>query len=468
MAKDFYNLGEDDQEVRQPSRKEEFRSEEEDDKERERQERLAELAKLEPISFDELNAVFHKWMLIPDPGIIKFICAFYCANKLARKAVWAIIVAPSGGGKTEFLNALHDLEDIYEISLLTPNTFLSGMPGPKDASLLPKLTGKIMVFKDWTSVLSMQRDAKAEIMSQFREIWDGTMRKIFGTGKVRTWTGKVSLLAASTQAVDMSQQQFTHLGERFINYRLIMPDRKEVARRSIENDSSQELMTKELRNAMYAFFKGMDLTKITDLPELDDDVITELVNLSNFCSMARSGVIRDWGMKKEVIFVPAAEMPTRIIQQLNAVASGLAMINNGKLMEEDMDILYKLALDSIPITNKMVMMEMAKADGQTTAEIATALDYPTETIRIYLENLTMLKICRRQKDSGKADRWTMNEEFSEMLRHYEKIEQLSAAELKSRSEEIEKEFDDIPDPMPEAVTEEISEESLFDHLPEDP
>lgn len=238
-----------------------------------------------------------------------------------------------------------------------------------------------------------------------------------------------------------------------------MPERKEVARRSLDNDANQEDMTKELRNAMYAFFKGMDLSKITDLPKLDEETINELVNLSNFCSMARSGVIRDWGMKKEVIFVPAAEMPTRIIQQLNAIGSGLAMINGGKLLEDDMDILYKLALDSIPITNKMVMIEMAKADNQTTAEIATALDYPTETIRIYLENLAMLKVCRRVKESGHPDRWTMNEEFADMLRHYEKIEQLSAEQLKARAEE---QLDSIP----ETVMEEVHQESLLDQLPE--
>ena len=44
--------------------------------------------------------------------------------------------------------------------------------GPKDASLLPQINGQIMLFKDWTTVLSMQRDARAEIFSQFREIWE--------------------------------------------------------------------------------------------------------------------------------------------------------------------------------------------------------------------------------------------------------------------------------------------------------
>ncbi len=198
--------------------------------------RRQELSKLEPISYAELLKVFNKWLLLPDQGIIKFICAFYFANKLPGKALWAFIIGPSGAGKTQLLDSVLDLNDFYPISLLTPNTFLSGMPGRNDSSLLPKLTGKIALFKDWTSILAMQKDAKAEVMSQFREIWDGDMKKIFGNGRIATWTGKVSVLAACTQAVDLNQQQYTHLGERFVNYRLITPDRRAVGMRSLNNN----------------------------------------------------------------------------------------------------------------------------------------------------------------------------------------------------------------------------------------
>jgi hypothetical protein len=393
--------------------------------------RRAELAGLSPITYEELEAVFCKWMIIPDKSIIKFIVAFYCANRMPGKAIWAFLIGPSGGGKTEFLNALLDLNDIFPVSMLTSNTFLSGMPGRNDASLLPKLSGKIALFKDWTSILSMQKDAKAEIMSQFREIWDGNMKKIFGNGRVAEWNGKVSILAASTQAVDLNQQQYTHLGERFLNYRLVMPDRKEVALRSLSNSHNQEQMETELRNAMYAYLTSLDLS-MKVIPQLPEEYRDQVVNLANFMTMARSGVIRDFGMKKEVIFVPAAEMPTRSTSQLAKLGSAMIIANKGIFKEEDMAIIYKIALDSIPQTNKMVIQEMAKADNQSTAEIATALGYPTEPIKMYLENLAMLKVCRRTRDNGNSYRWTMNEEFSTLVRHYEGIEELTEEEVAVR------------------------------------
>lgn len=417
----------------------------------------AEIAELEPISFDELHEVFKKWMLIPDTGIIKFICALYVANRLPGKALWAFIIGPSGGGKTEFLNPLTELSDVVPISLLTPNTFLSGMPGRGDASLLPKLTGKVALFKDWTSVLSMQKDAKAEIMSQFREIWDGSMKKIFGTGKVAEWKGKITVVAACTQAVDLNQQQYTHLGERFLNYRPLMPDRKKAAMRALENDVKQELMQKEMGYAMYSFVLGIDFKKfLLSVPQLPIEYREQIVNLANFCTMARSGIIRDFGMKKEVIFVPASEMPTRITGQLAKLGSALMIINQGTFIEADMNIVYKCALDSIPQTNKMVITEMARSDNQTTAQIALSLGYPTEPIKMYLENLALLKVCRRIKDGGKADKWTMDPEFSAIIRHYEGVQELTAEEVALRKEESENDnsadadFDSIGAP-PEMV-----------------
>ncbi len=395
--------------------------------------RKSEIALLPDGTYQELVDTVKKWMIVPDPNAIKFICAFYCANRITGKALWAFVIGPSGGGKTELLNSITIFDDVYPISILTPNTFLSGMPGAQDASLLPQVTGKILLFKDWTSVLSVQKDTKAELMSQLREIWDGDMTKVFGNGKVRRWTGKVSVLAASTQAVDLNQQQYTHLGERFLNYRMIMPDRKEVAMRALTNAPNQDLMAKEIQYAMYSFIKGLNLPKeITEPPQLPDEFKSQIVNLANFCTMARSGIIREEGMKKEVIFVPSAEMPTRISGQLAKLGSGIIIANGGKFEEADMEIIYKVALDSIPQTNKMVITEMAKMNGQTTAQIATALGYPTEPIKRYLENLAMLRVCTRQKNAGRPDQWTMEEEFVDIMRHYEHVQELSDEEQQAR------------------------------------
>lgn len=382
--------------------------------------RRAELDKLSPITFEELEKTVRKWILIADEGIIKLLCAVIVANKLKdRDPVWVFVIAPSGGGKTELLMGLTDLEEIVLMSLLTPNTFLSGMPGGKDASLLPRLNNKIMAFMDWTNLMSINRDALNEIMGQLRDIYGGRMKKVFGTGKTREWIGKVGLIACSTQMVDFQQQRNAALGERFIHYRIKMPDGKLAAKKALRNSERLPEMRKTIKQAFYSFFKGINVPdNVKDF--LPEDIEDEIIKIANFTTKARSGVIRDFGFKKEVIFVPDTEMPTRIVQQLDTLASAMQIINGNKFIKTDMDIIYKVALDSIPQTNKIVMLEMAKKDDQATADIATALGYPTAPIHQYLENLAMLGVCRRTK-GGNADRWTLNAEFAQILREYEGV-----------------------------------------------
>lgn len=391
---------------------------------REKAQRAEELKQLEPIDFGSLNNIVNRWMLVADPGIVKLLPAIIVANKLKRDPIWMFLIGPSGGGKTEFLQSLFDLEEMYPLSLLTSNTFLSGMPGPRDASLLPQINGKILAFLDWTNILSMNKDGKAEIMGQLRDIYGGTMKKVFGTGAVREWNGKIGIIACTTQVIDFQQQSNAALGERFIHYRIAMPERKVVAKRALTNGSHQSEMRKELRDAYYAFMKGIKIPEIT--PEIPEGVQDEIISVANFSTMARSGVIRDFGMKKDVLFVPASEMPTRIVQQLNTLAIALVIVNGGNFVHKDMDIIYKIALDSIPQTNYMVMKEMARADERTTSEIAASCGYPTAPIRIYLENLALLGVCERirgrdSEGGGTSDKWILNEEFVEILKRYEEI-----------------------------------------------
>jgi hypothetical protein len=379
--------------------------------------RKAELEALPVISFEEYEKRVHRWMLLADPGILKILPAVYVANFLeGRDPVWVMFVGPSGGGKTELLGMLNDMPKIYPISLLTPNTFLSGFPGRNDSSLLPKVNDRIMSFKDWTSILSMNKDARAEILGQMREIFDGSLKKPFGNGKVAEWKGKVGMIAGCTPAVDIAAQMHASLGERFIYYRIAMPDRTEVAYRCLVNNDSAAAMRKDLKDAFYSFMKGVQTKASTD--NLPDEVKAMIVRVANVATLARSGVIRDLGPKKEVVYVPSPEMPTRIVQQLATLATALMLVNGGKFDQAaDGAILMKVAMDSIPQTNRMVMEAVAVKAWQTTADVAAWLGYPTSPVRMYLENLAMLGVVNRvqgkntSEEMGAADRWEMCSAF---------------------------------------------------------
>lgn len=420
--------------------------------------RKQEIDHLNPIDYSELVKQVKTWMLVEDPGIIKLIPILLVANQIpGTKPVWSFIVGPSGGGKTEFIQAISEYHKTYVISLITPNTLLSGMIGKNDASLLPKINNKIVLFYDWTNITSQPRDAKNEIMGQLRDAYDGHVIKQFGTGKVREWGpgGKFGLIAGTTQMIDMLQQQSTALGERFLNYRIKMPNRLKVGELASKNAMNKKEMEKGLANAFLSFMKGVKVpTKKEDLPTVPDEFRHELVLIADFVTRARSAVIRDFGMKKDVIFVPTPEMPTRIVQQLMLVAVSDMIISGGELTDVGKGIVKKYAFDSIPLTNMMAIKQMARKDELTTKDIAVGMGYPTAPVRIYLENLSLLGICKRisgedSEEGGNADRWSIRDKFKDLIRNNftdelndieAKFEALKAAASNKNTEEKEVEF----------------------------
>lgn len=390
--------------------------------------RQAEIEALPSINFFELENRIRRWMLLADEGVIKFLCAVYIANQLPKDPVWVFLIGPSGGGKTELLNGLMDLPKVYPMSVLTSNTFASGL-ATSEASLLPKINGKILIFKDWTNILSMNKEARAEIMGQLREIYDGAFKKEFGNGRCVNWRGKIGIIAGTTSVIDLSQQIFTTLGERFIHYRICQPPRLDVARRSLMNWERQNEMRLDIRNAFCSYFKKFKIDEEKIGIKLKEEIQNELIQIANFVTLARSGVIRESSPRREILFIPAAEMPTRITTQLMALAQAYMIINQDftTLLPEDKRALYKVAMDSVPETNRMVLQQLGRRQRQTTQEIATQLGYPTTPIRLYLENLTALGICHRLKgqdteEGGNADRWEIKDEFLTIIKKFENIQ----------------------------------------------
>src|SRR3990167_4896915 len=123
-----------------------------------------ELKKLE----DAVKAVY----LIADPYITKFMCAMMISQKLSSDPAWAVIVAPPGGGKSEFINMISKCQNVHPLSTLTSRTLVSGAKkAGEETSLLNKIgSSGIITLKDMTSLLSENKDDRSVIMGQLREI----------------------------------------------------------------------------------------------------------------------------------------------------------------------------------------------------------------------------------------------------------------------------------------------------------
>lgn len=401
-----------------------------------------------PIGFSEFDKVVRKWLEIVDFGITKAVLAFIVANRLPGNSVWALLVGASGSGKTEFISGLNYMPYIHTLSNLTPNTFISGQRGVE--GLLNQLDGKILAFKDFTTILEMNSDARNEIMSQLREIYDGYYEKSFGTGENKVWKGKMGFIAGVTTIVDIREQQYAALGERFIKYRIMPPDRMTIARKALANTTMVDIMQDDIKTAFARCLKGVEaVMESGEKVTLTDEQKEKLVRLSNFATLARSPVTRDFGMTKEVIYKPASEMPTRFTQQLSQIAIALKIINraNGQgddLMELDEKILFKIALDSIPHMRREFLQKLAAQPTVTTEQMSEMTNYPTNTARRYLEDLFVLEICNRrrgdasnQDEKGGSHIWELRQTYRDLLMEFDGVKVMTEEDKLKEIAELE-------------------------------
>src|SRR3990167_9361111 len=370
-----------------------------------------------PIDFATLEETIHKWLLINDKGLIKVLVGTVIANKLQADPVWLFIIAAPGGSKTELIRGLNKVDKVYSISDLTPQTFLSGEKNNKTGSLLLRLPfGTIFTYKEFTTVLTMHRDKQQAIISQLREIFDGYYRKEFVTGETKDWQGKIGFIAGVTTIIDRHHEIYSVLGERFVQYRPIQPDRIALAKKAISNSGGEDLMREEIQNAMADYISGIKIPE--EKVAIPDWLVDKVAHLASFVVKARSGIIRESYHTREIEQIPDPELPTRLAKQLITLATAFSLMNNGQFTEDDYSLIYKIGLDSLPAKRKLTIEALLKQeDYLETSEFAIAIGYPTNTTRRILEDLQGLQLIDKQpKWKGNNDGWKIKNSTIEDLK----------------------------------------------------
>jgi hypothetical protein len=366
-----------------------------------------------PCTLDEVLVTFRRWLHLPDADALLVVLAAAAANRMPGDPVWVLLVGPPGGGKTELLTPLCTLSDVHQAATFTEAALLSGTPKreAKDAKggLLREIGDfGIIVAKDFGSVLSMHRDARAAVLAALREIYDGSWVRHVGTdgGRTLAWSGKVGLIAGCTPAIDQHHAVMGSMGERFALYRLPAIDGDHQARRALQHARNAKRMRAELAAAV----AGLFATIRTDQEgrQLDDTEEQRLIDLATLAVRCRSAVERD-SHTREVELIPEPEAPGRLALVLARLLEGLDII--GVPRDGGWRIVTKVALDSMSATRRRVLEHLiATGEPSGTGEIAQAIGYPTTTARRALEDLTAHGVLDRERRTGpQGDLWTLTE-----------------------------------------------------------
>jgi len=360
--------------------------------------------------------LFKKWLHLPDTTVLDVIFGTVIANRLPGDPLWLFLVAPPGGTKTEILMTLSDAPKIYTTSSLTPHALVSGASSVAgDPSLIPKLKDKVLVIKDFTTILNMNQTHRDEIFGILRDAYDGKTEKVFGNNVVRSYDSKFGIIAAVTPIIEQYTEEHASLGERFLRYYMpIVKNPHDIIRRAMSNVTQEDKMRKELKEISTKVLS----THFDVIPEIPPEIAEKIMYLAQWTSLMRGTITRD-KYTKEVTHRPFTEVGTRLAKQFCKLVIGIAMFHRAKKVQlEYYEIIRDVALATVPSKLEDITRRMFKQGLDRVYNLEYLINkvgLPSMTIRRAMENLVMLKILRKNRVTRIKEEWEFRPEIINMI-----------------------------------------------------
>lgn len=371
-------------------------------------------------TLEDIIGLYKKTFHTEDDAAIALVAAVLTGSRLNVPPTWVHIIGPTSGGKSTLLEAFSAIDFVTQVSDITPNTFLSGMSaaGGGETSLLLRLGPEFTIFmKDFTTILSKSDETQEAIISQMREIYDGSIVKITGNGKDISWPGDggkghATFVMAVTEAVFSMQDKFSDMGTRAINYVLKPQHRKDTLRRALRNNGKLAGDMLMIQSEFKEFVDRMMATLPSELSYIDEELENDIIDVGDFSSLCRSVIKRDYKGVKSLAL--SAEMPMRMGKQLLVLAQLFAHINGGTLAPYLREAVFKTGFDSIPKQRRLILEMAAKYERVTVGGMSDSINYPPERCKEWLEDLQMFGIVDRRR-SGTRVFWSVREEYRSVL-----------------------------------------------------
>jgi Domain of unknown function (DUF3854) len=349
----------------------------------------------EPITLDQAHDIFRRW-LGEDydlDALDALLCAF-AAERLDGDPLWMLLISGPGNAKTETIQAATGI-GAYVVSTITGEAaLLSATPKrehSRDATggLLRQIGSRgLLVIKDVTSILSMNRDTRAGVLAALREIHDGRWSREVGTdgGQSLAWSGRLVVVGACTTAWDQAHAVIATMGDRFVLLRMDSTvGRVAAGRKSIGNTGSEKQMRADLAGAVAGVVAGCDPS--ADL-SLTDEETERLLAAADLVTLARTGV--EYDHRGDVIDAHAPEMPTRFAKQLAQIIRGGVSI--GLDRSAALRLAIRCARDSMPPLRLAIVADIAENPNSTATDVRRRLNKPRATVDRQMQALHILDV----------------------------------------------------------------------------
>ena len=348
-------------------------------------------------TWTELISHLNQWFYKPDLEALEIVLSAVAAHYVPQTdPIWLFIIGPASTGKTAItINPLYGIKNAYPVSDLSPKAFLSGR-GPKRNSLLHRVgESGILLFKDFTTVISKRENDRMEVASHLREIYDGSFSRDTGTGKVPTWKGKITVIAACTPAIERAWGIMHELGERFIHVRWPRqsgPELIEMAQKQIGHEKMIEARSQKLVRAI------LDRTTRVKPTPLTKMAMEKLEPFSELLAQLRCRVIRDSSHgARRIIDVPEPEAPTRIYKALDLLVRFHAQIfHGGTVTSDSLRIARRIVIDSVPKARTSILLCIPNGSYQSRTDLTKMTKMPYSTVAWNLEEMVALGVLTEE------------------------------------------------------------------------
>lgn len=357
----------------------------------------------------ETHQTFQRWLGKDyDLGALDAVLATAAAEQLGGDPCWLLVVSGSGAAKTETVMPLAGIGATIVSTITGEAALLSGTAEKeraKDATggLLRKIGARgLLVIKDFTSIISMNRDARATVLAALREVYDGRWDRDIGAdgGKTLTWIGRIVVIGAVTTAWDSAHSVISTMGDRFVLVRIESKDHRRTAGlQALRNVNHEVEMRQELAAAVAKLLEQVDPAAGANLT---DDEMYALLDLADIVTLARTAVERDF--QGNVVQAHAPEMPTRFTKQLGQIVRGGIAI--GMPRPVALSIAARCAGDSMPPMRLAVLLDVVDHPRSRTAEVVKRLQLPRKTVDRVLQELHLLGLLMVDEEPyGESVRW---------------------------------------------------------------
>ena len=346
-------------------------------------------------TLEAVHRTFSRWLGADyEVAALDVVLATAAVERLDGDPLWTLLLSGSGNAKTETVQALSDAGAIITSTISSPGALLSATSQKERATdatggLLRTIGPRgLLVIKDMTSVLSMSRDMRGEVLAALREVYDGRWSRNVGTdgGRTLKWVGRIAVVGAVTTAWDRAHDVIATMGDRFVVVRMDSHHGRQAAgRQAIGNTGHEVQMRAELAEAVAGVLASVNPEAAITVTAQETDV---LLAAADVVTLARTGVEYDY--RGDVIDSHAPEMPTRFAKQLAQVVRGGVAI--GMDRTDALRLAIRCARDSVPPIRLTIIDDIAGNPHSSTKDVRQRLGKPRATVDRQLQALHMLGV----------------------------------------------------------------------------